>query len=962
MKKLLCLLMTAVLLLSMVAVTFHAAEVDRAIEGADVEVADDAAAVDAADEGADVDEASVAAAKVPNEVYVNQQESVTCTLAAATNMIRSRFYLSDNDSWKNITESSVHPYAWVNGMGLRGSFTYTYDGNSVSVGMTNVGGISVSTLKSLLNSHPEGVEIYSRNSTMHAVLVTDYEGDTFYCSDSDWGRTSDRIPLTSSLLGNYGSQANILSNIGAYWVVTSYSIQPTVRAVDLGDDFYGLILHKSSWKPIGNKAGDYPGTYKGNVELRPETKDTYNNIIWHFQRTKNNRYVITHFPLSSDGSKYRLTTGLFKPSNVQVSDLAITYDVGNNTSQYDTGNAFTKWYFMKSGSGYAIYEDSTNKVLDLEGGNTAYGTNVQIYDPNGTDAQIFDVWKLDPTRDKLNYSLSVSNDHTSSPKVTVNGAPYAVDYKFYIVDSNGKSFEYWKYNSSTFTVHSSTKEGIYTVYAVVRNPFGTETGSVTSKSVKVTVEYSDYEKEHIYDGIHYRFLDKDDPDAGIYICGFDEDVIDAVVPSTIEGYKVQELDLNRASGVLNIETLVLEDIKSIKSIEGYSCCPKLRSLKVLNGLETTSTDDYSRYAWFGGYGITSCNKLTEIELPNTLKTIGLDSFSGISASKIEIPESVETICEYCFNNCESLQSITIPENVKEIAGAFYGCTSLKTIVIKGANTTIGNNCFGRVYNKETSKTETLDGVTIYGVPGSPAETYANQYGITFKDINELPAPTEPTQPTEPVEPTQPVEPTEPIDPDAPRFEVINVKAMAGEEVSVELSVKNNPGITALSVQLSYPEELTLTSVDYTTPFSSKATGSNKLQSPFTVSWYSPSSADEDEDGVFATLTFKVAEDAALGTYPITLTYDEDNVFDSTFKNISFAVKNGTLTVHDHIAGDINGDTKVNMKDLVLLQQYINEWDVAVNESFADVNGDTKVNMKDLVLLQQHINGWEVELK
>lgn len=61
-------------------------------------------------------------------------------------------------------------------------------------------------------------------------------------------------------------------------------------------------------------------------------------------------------------------------------------------------------------------------------------------------------------------------------------------------------------------------------------------------------------------------------------------------------------------------------------------------------------------------------------------------------------------------------------------------------------------------------------------------------------------------------------------------------------------------------------------------------------------------------------------------------------------------------------GDTNGDTKVNMKDLVLLQQYLNNWDVTINEKAANVNGDEKINMKDLVLLQQYLNNWDVELK
>ena len=51
-----------------------------------------------------------------------------------------------------------------------------------------------------------------------------------------------------------------------------------------------------------------------------------------------------------------------------------------------------------------------------------------------------------------------------------------------------------------------------------------------------------------------------------------------------------------------------------------------------------------------------------------------------------------------------------------------------------------------------------------------------------------------------------------------------------------------------------------------------------------------------------------------------------------------------------------------MKDLSKLQQFINGWNVEINEVAADVNGDGKVNMKDYALIQRYINGWEVVLK
>ena len=61
------------------------------------------------------------------------------------------------------------------------------------------------------------------------------------------------------------------------------------------------------------------------------------------------------------------------------------------------------------------------------------------------------------------------------------------------------------------------------------------------------------------------------------------------------------------------------------------------------------------------------------------------------------------------------------------------------------------------------------------------------------------------------------------------------------------------------------------------------------------------------------------------------------------------------------AGDINGDTQVNNKDLTRLFQYLSGWGVAVNTAALDVNGDGSANNKDLTRLFQHLSGWKVEI-
>lgn len=55
------------------------------------------------------------------------------------------------------------------------------------------------------------------------------------------------------------------------------------------------------------------------------------------------------------------------------------------------------------------------------------------------------------------------------------------------------------------------------------------------------------------------------------------------------------------------------------------------------------------------------------------------------------------------------------------------------------------------------------------------------------------------------------------------------------------------------------------------------------------------------------------------------------------------------------AGDVNGDGKINNRDMALLQQYLNEWKVTVNLSGADMNGDGKINNRDLSELQRYLN-------
>lgn len=196
----------------------------------------------------------------------------------------------------------------------------------------------------------------------------------------------------------------------------------------------------------------------------------------------------------------------------------------------------------------------------------------------------------------------------------------------------------------------------------------------------------------------------------------------------------------------------------------------------------------------------------------------------------------------------------------------------------------------------------------------------------------------------------------------PQFFVSSENVLVGDTFSVEVGIKNNPGITALQLKLEYDESyLTLTNIDHCTLFSNSSTSSNKYSSPFKISWFSQQSLDETCNGTIAVLTFSVNKDATKGSTQIKLSYDEDNVFNSDFENITFETVSGDITIVDFIPGDINDDKTINMKDIVLLQQYLNSFDVNINSKAADVYFDSAINMKDIALLQKYLNDYDVTL-
>ena len=80
----------------------------------------------------------------------------------------------------------------------------------------------------------------------------------------------------------------------------------------------------------------------------------------------------------------------------------------------------------------------------------------------------------------------------------------------------------------------------------------------------------------------------------------------------------------------------------------------------------------------GECAFLECNSLTSIIIPDSVTSIGVCAFAQCnSLTSINIPDSVTTIANHAFYNCKSLKSIKIPDSVTSIGDcAFEECDSL----------------------------------------------------------------------------------------------------------------------------------------------------------------------------------------------------------------------------------------------------------------------------------------------
>ncbi len=160
-----------------------------------------------------------------DEIFLTQQTSVTCTLSSAAMMLRRTAACAGYENWRDITEVNIRSEGWIDGVGLRWSFT-SY-GMTVGHGYFS-GSDNKMEMLDLLEKYPQGVVVYNggKDGQHHAVFLCDYDEktDTFYVADPASSKLFGRVTLEkSSVKGE--TQADKINNFTAYWYVSNPSVE-----------------------------------------------------------------------------------------------------------------------------------------------------------------------------------------------------------------------------------------------------------------------------------------------------------------------------------------------------------------------------------------------------------------------------------------------------------------------------------------------------------------------------------------------------------------------------------------------------------------------------------------------------------------------------------------------------------------------------------------------------------------
>ncbi len=438
----------------------------------------------------------------------------------------------------------------------------------------------------------------------------------------------------------------------------------------------------------------------------------------------------------------------------------------------------------------------------------------------------------------------------------------------------------------------------------------------------------------------------------------DTSVTAANIPSKIDGVAVTSIGRNAFLICKNLTSVTIpSSVTSISSC-AFEYCTSLTSVTIPSSVTSIAQNAFASCTSLKSINVTAANTAYSSAngvLFNKDKTVLVEYPEGKSDASYTIPNSVTSIGEDAFKYCKSLTSITIPNSVTSIGvRAFKGCTGLTDVYYLGSaeqwnaisigtdndqltSANIHYNYHVHNYTAAvTAPTCTAKGYTTHtcSCGDSYIDSYTNALGHSYTNgvCTRCGA-------------------AEPKSEDGSII-VSTAKARAGSNVTVDISLKDNPGVSAITLAIAYD-------TDKLELVGHEDGGLTGWVVAKRAVWTS-SGADNSYNGVILSLTFKVKDGVEDGTIPVTVSYSSGDIGNNDEESLFPSVVAGGVTVFSVLPGDINGDGNVNSLDLIRLKKYIAD-DTTELVGSGDVNGDGNVNSLDLIRLKKYIAGSEVEL-
>ena len=311
----------------------------------------------------------------------------------------------------------------------------------------------------------------SNGTNIHVYNGTHTENQSFYFKATDNGYLIIPKIATSSCLDVQGDGKTIGTNIHLWeqngtmaqrFALCEYPNVPEFE--NIGTDFAATVLQTTKWIPIVNN----------NTEVELGTEHGYANERWWFARQNDGTYTIKS-----------MEDGKYLDLDCSVAENGRKIHVYNQTN---TDNQ--KYYLQKTDQGgyRFIPKCAPYHCLDVASGKISVGTGIQLWTPNGTEAQRFSIYTFNGVPDFKNFG----DNFTATLKTIDNRFALSnKDSAIIAAEAKGQMNTFWAFQRNL--------DGTYSIKSMSDNTYiETSKGDDVSNTIVYTNTFTGKENQRFF--------------------------------------------------------------------------------------------------------------------------------------------------------------------------------------------------------------------------------------------------------------------------------------------------------------------------------------------------------------------------------------------------------------------------------------------------------------------------------